>query len=125
MVNYVRAAANAKRLIEENGREVDLYRKSRTPADAAKPWRGPTSPGNTLVGSPIAFIYPATEKDEQGGLLRKGEMTCLIAHDSLDPAEDLTTLDHIVDGSDTWKVEQAWKIGPGTVTVLYQFKLTR
>lgn len=43
MVDYNRARATAKRLIEQNGRDVQLYRITREPADSATPWRGPTS----------------------------------------------------------------------------------
>lgn len=125
MVDYVKSAATAKRLIEKNGRSVVLVRKSQTPADAAKPWRGPTSPGNTTVGTVKAAIFPIDEKDEIGGLIRRGDETAWIAHDSLATPEDLEDIDALVDGGVTYKVIKACPIGPGDVRIAYQFYVRR
>lgn len=135
MVNYVRAAATAKRLIEENGRTVVLYRKVRTPLDSNKPWRGPnpstdpdanpTTPDPAIVGTVTAVFYPIDEEDEKGGLLRRGEEKMMVAHDSLTVPEDLEDIDHIVDGSYTYKVVKACPIGPGSVRIAYEFIVKR
>lgn len=135
MVNYVRAAATAKRLIEENGRTVVLYRKVRTPLDSNKPWRGPdpstdpdanpVTPDPAIVGTVKAVFYPIDEKDENGGLLRRGEEMAMIAHDSLASPQDLDDIDSIVDGSFTYKVVKACPLGPGDVRIAYEFLLKR
>jgi len=125
MANYVKLAATAKRLIELNGRTVTLVRKVRTPADSAKPWRGPSGTGNTTVASPKAVVYPAVEKNEDGQLVSRGFEKALIAHDSLSSPQDLTDIDSIVDGGVTYKVIKAHRVGPGDVTIHYEFDLKR
>ena len=126
MVNYVRAAATAKRLIEENGRSVVLYRKVRTPLDSNKPWRGPNpSTDPAIVGTVLAVFYPIDEEDEKGGLLRRGEEKMMIAHDSLTVPQDLDDIDHVIDGSYTYKVVKACPIGPGSVRIAYEFIVKR
>jgi hypothetical protein len=125
MVNYVRSAATAKRLIEENGRTVTLVRKTRTAEDPALPWRGPVDPGNTTVAQVKAVIYPVTEKDAIDGLVRLGMETAMVAHDSLTPGQDLSDIDAIIDGSNTYKVVKAVVIGPGDTKIVYQFYLER
>lgn len=129
MVNYVRSAATAKRLIEENGRTVTLYRKVRTPVDVAKPWRGPdttpATPDPNIVAQVKAVIYPVKEEDVDDGLVRLGMQTAMVAHDSLSPTQDLSDIDAIKDGSYTYKVVKAVVIGPGDVKLVYQFFLER
>lgn len=125
MVDYVKQAATAKRLIEANGRTVTLVRKNRTPADAAKPWRAPASPVDSTVASPIGVIYPMEEKDENGTVFRTGKSQLLLAHDSLSPTQNLDDIDHVLDGTTKYKVLEANVIKPGTVTVVYEFILKR
>lgn len=125
MVNYVRAAATAKRLIEENGRDVTLVRKNQTSADNAKPWRGPATAVNVTVGTVKAVFYPIDEEDEKGGLLRRGEEKMMIAHDSLAVPEDLEDIDHVSDGGRIYKVVKACPLGPGDVRIAYEFVVKR
>jgi hypothetical protein len=129
MVNYVRSAATAKRLIEENGRTVTLYRKVRTPLDSDKPWRGPdtsaVTPNPNIVAQVKAVIYPVREEDVDDGLVRLGMETAMVAHDSLDPSQNLSDIDAIKDGSYTYKVVKAAVIGPGDTKIVYQFYLER
>jgi len=135
MVNYVRAAATAKRLIEENGRTVVLYRKVRTALDSNKPWRGPNpssdpdadpqTPDPAIVGTVLAVFYPIDEEDEKGGLLRRGEEKMMIAHDSLAVPDGLEDIDHITDNGKLYKVVKACPIGPGSVRIAYEFIVKR
>lgn len=125
MVNYVRIAATAKRLIEANGRNVTLIRKSRTPNDVAMPWRGPTSPGDTTVGIVKAIIYPVKEEEIDGFLIKAGMEKATIAHDSLATPQDLRDIDAIIDATVTYKVVKAVVIGPGGVNLVYEFFLER
>lgn len=125
MVNYVRAAATAKRLIEANGRNVTLVRKNQTPADAAKPWRQPASAANETVGTVKGVFYPIEEKLEDGSIIRKAEEKVMIAHDSLDPAQNIEDIDHILDGTNVYKVIEACPLGPGSVRIAYEFVVKR
>lgn len=125
MANYVKLAATAKRLIEQNGRTVMLVKKTRTAADTAKPWRGPSGTGNTTIASPKAVVYPAYEKGDDGTLVSRGFEKAMIAHDSLSPKLDLTTIDSIIDGGVTYRVIRANRVGPGDIIIHYEFDLKR
>lgn len=125
MVNYVRAAATAKRLIEANGRDVTLVRKNQTPADAAKPWRQPASAVDVTVGTVKGVFYPIEEKLPDGSLVRKAEEKLMIAHDSLDPSQNLEDIDHVLDGMKKYKVIEACPLGPGDVRIAYEFLVKR
>ena len=125
MVNYVKAAATTKRLIEANGRDVTLVRKNQTPADANKPWRSPATAVNVTVGTVKAVFYPIEEKDEDGGLLRRGEEKMMIAHDSLASPSDLEDIDHVSDNGRIYKVVTACPLGPGSVRIAYEFIVKR
>lgn len=122
-MNYIRSAATAKRLIEANGRSVTLIRKSRTVADATKPWRGPANATDASIGPLKAVIYPNEMKDERGGIVRLAGLKALIAHDSLDPASNLEDIDFLVDGAKRLKVTSAAIIGPGDTRIVYEFVL--
>lgn len=125
MVNYVRNAALAKRLIEANGRDVVLHRKVRTPEVSGEPWRGPNPATSSVVGTVKALFYPITDKDEDDTLNRRGEQHMMVAHDSLSPAQDLSDIDHVNDSGTVYKVVQANRIGPGAVIVAYEFVVKR
>jgi hypothetical protein len=125
MVNYVRAAATAKRLIEANGRYVTLFRKDKTAADTSKPWRGPIGSSDEEVGTVKAVFYPIEEYDEKEGLVRRAEEKVMIAHDSLPIPEDLEDIDHMVDNGKIYKVITASPLGPGSVRVAYEFVVKR
>lgn len=129
MVNYVRIAATAKRLIEANGRTVTLIRKVRTPQDANMPWRGPNpnpgTPDPNIVGSVKAVVYPVKEEEIDGFLIKAGMSKATVAHDSLDTPQDLSDIDAIVDGGQTFRVVKAAVVGPGDTPIVYDFFLER
>jgi hypothetical protein len=125
MVNYVKSAALAKRLIEANGRDVVLHRKTRTPEVSGEPWRGPNPATSSVVGTVKAVFYPIEDRDEAQTLNRRGMEKMMIAHDSLDPAQDLSDIDHVVDGGVIYKVVQSNRIGPGSIIVAYEFIVRR
>jgi hypothetical protein len=59
MVDYTRLAATAERLINKNGREVTFVKKSTTPLDPTKPWKGSsTSATETTLVRRAVFVPP-------------------------------------------------------------------
>jgi hypothetical protein len=126
MVNYVRMAATAKRLIEGNGRTVTLVRLSRSPEDTDKPWRGPD-----LTPDPVppaitckAVIIPYVEKEVDGSNIKHGDKRAYIAETSLDEIE-IETYDRLVDASVIYKIVIASLLNPGDVRLLYELQLRR
>jgi hypothetical protein len=72
MVDYVKLAIVAERLIRQNGRLVTFVRKDRTPSDPSKPWKGPVD-GETTLALSAVFVPPNTVR--QFGLSSLGEGT--------------------------------------------------
>ena len=72
MVDYVKLAATAERLIRLNGREVTFFRLSQTPTDPDKPWKGNT-PRPDYIVLPAVFVPPNTVR--QFGLTSLGQGT--------------------------------------------------
>lgn len=122
-INYVALAKKAKKVIEENGRDVILVRKKLTATDTAKPWRGSTSVDTS--SAPVkAIIYQIEERDEETGIVRRGIEVAAIAHDSLND-NNPETVDFIKDGTLKYKVTGVTVTNPGDTRLIYEFKLKR
>ena len=131
MVDSVKLAATAKRLIEANGREVTMYKRNRTPSNVAQPWRGPaaaptTSDGDTLTPK-IAFVPSG------GGGLGIMTMTSaeleksfdqigLLASDSV-TGKNIEDFDTIVDDAKVWKIQLVEELKPAGTSLIYALGL--
>lgn len=139
MVDFARAAATAKRLVEANGRTVDLFKVNRTPDNPAEPWRGvsgaPTVPEGGVIASVIMAFVPASGSgfgklvtDAGGSLGVAFEQVGLLATDSL-PAgvtpSDVEQADSVRDGVDLWKIVTRGHLRPAATSVLFVLGLKR
>lgn len=126
MVNYVKSAATAKRLIEANGQDVSLYRKSETPSDSTKPWRGPaTLTANTLVATVKGVVVDMSDKDVDGTLIRRSDRKLMIANDSLPTNVTTEDIDFVRIAGEDFKVVSSNPLQPGPIRILYEFILRR
>jgi hypothetical protein len=140
MVDYVKLAATALKLIEKNGRAVTLVKLSEVPANASEPWKGPAS-ASVSVGEPGAlgagkvgieviacFVsFSDTDLAELFGPangVRRGQKTVFVAGDSVAP-EELRSFDRLIDGADVWSIESVDTLRPGDVSLLHYLVLTR
>lgn len=57
MVDYVKLAATAERLVRQSGRLITFVKKDRTPADPLKPWNGSID-GEDLLDLSGVFVTP-------------------------------------------------------------------
>ena len=140
MADFVKLAATAQRLVEANGRAVDLFRVNRTPDDPARPWRGvsgsPTVPegGFIATGIIMAFVPPSGSGfgkllvDGDGELDVAFDQIGLLASDSLPVGitpEDIEQADSIRDGSDIWKIMLRSHLRPASTSLLFTLGLKR
>lgn len=123
--DYTKNQATAKRLIEKYGRDVALHRKSDTPLDSAKPWRGPNPATATLVGTVKAAIFPYDEENIDGTLIRRGDERAWVAYTSLTPPAAMEKLDTIIDGTIIYGVIKVNIIKPGDLVVAYEIQVRR
>lgn len=134
MVDYTKLAATAKRLIEANGRTVTLSKLNRDPADAAKPWRGPTTPPDEDEGGlsfdVLAAFVPASGSgmgkmlfDSEESLAKRADQVALVATNSVTAAgftaADLEECDVVTDGSTVWKIVQIAHLQPSITSLIF------
>lgn len=124
MVNQVKLAKTAKRLIEANGRELTLVNESTTSADPLKPHRGRVESADvttTVIG--IITNYRLSQID--GHLIRRGDKRCVIAANSLASGIVLTDYEKLIDTGVSYKIKDIEPVKPGKVPLIYFLQLRR
>lgn len=123
MVDYVRLAATAQRLVEANGRLITFIRNNETPDDPDKPWEGSTGVDTTLELSGV-FVPPNTVR--QFGLTALGQGTefkDLISFSEeiaivFPETSDLRQFTHVLDDAVRWGITGIQVLKPGNTQVL-------
>lgn len=122
MVDAVKLAATALRLLNDNGRSVTFIQHDTTPEIAAQPWDGPaaprTTPASTLVLSAV-FAHPrfvdrlglTIEVDD---LIRRSEQIMIVSQGT----NDLSIFQEVLDGTTYWKITGVEILRPGDTTLL-------
>lgn len=127
-MDFNRAVALAQRLINKNGRTVDLLKLDATAADADKPWKGAGTPTTADTYTGKGVFLPVSSLQELGKylvdeeLLKKCDQVAMMAGGA---GKDLTTFHQFVDGSVKWRIEWARELKPADITVLYAFGVCR
>lgn len=126
MVDYVKLAGVADRLVKANGRSVEFLREAETRADPLKPWEGPgdeatTPPTSVMLNS--VFVPPNTVR--QFGITALGQGTEFVDLVTwteqigiVFPEEyDMRTFTHLVDG-DRYGITGLQVLKPGDIQLL-------
>lgn len=137
MARFDKQAATAKRLIEKNGRAVELVRRNTAPGDAARPWAGNTGTVDEVAGgdrqpaivafvpvggSGLGHLFPKRQGDSSG----QRRLVGLVATSSLEEGTDLETFDHLVDDDGkVWGIVTVEELNPAAPSILYALALTR
>lgn len=126
MVDYVKLAATAERLIEANGRSVTVTQQGQTPTDPTKPWRGQSTPVRDSVVGIAVVVDPATMGYEVQNVdnVKRADMLVLFAANN-DGGKSLENFDTITDGSIVWKILRTQVLKPGATRLLYIFEVAR
>jgi hypothetical protein len=129
MVDYVRLAATASRLVAANGRALSFIRLEETPTDTAKPWRGADTPraqaDSVVLGSGVA-VPPSSLQSlglsvSDDHFLKRAEQILIAVAD-----EDIENYDEVIDeGSTVWKITGVEKLRPAETTILFYVGVTR
>jgi len=123
MVDYVKLAATADRLITANGRTVTFQRKSEVASDAAKPWGAQTGV-DTEFETKAVFAPPNTVR--QFGLSSLGQGTefkDLIEFSDYigifyPGSTDMRQFSHVEDGTEVFGIIGLQILKPGDVQLL-------
>lgn len=132
MADFVRLAVTAKRLIEKNGRTLLFYKRERTAANPAQPWRGATAA--TPDGSGVSIlgcVVPASgsgfgrQRSVDGTSADTFEQVALIAANSVPAGADLESFSSVVDtDSRAWKIDGVEKMQPADVPLVFVVRLS-
>lgn len=125
MVDYVKLAATATRLVRANGTTVTINALATAPADPAKPWRGPVDQRAPFAGSvTVKAVRIGTSKTQiasLGKLIKKDDIP-----DSVDElwlvepgSVDISDYDELVVGGVTEQIQLAVQIKPADVVLLW------
>lgn len=124
MVDYVRLASVANRLVQENGRPISFIRLNEVPADSSNPWDGPGPGGETSLSVYGVFVPPNTVR--QFGLSALGEGTefedlVTFSEQIIITSQgeiDLRQYTKVEDGGIRWGIVGLQVLRPGLVTML-------
>jgi hypothetical protein len=127
-INYTRMRALAERLIEENGRDIQLIRQDQgNPVDPAMPWRASTEASEVSI-TVTGVLIPFETETATGTIVRRQEQTALIAAKSVDDENPANTniedYDELLDDDGTrYRIEDVALIKPGSQRILYMLKV--
>lgn len=123
MVDFVRLANTAKRLIDANGRSLTVNQKSTTSSDSNRPW-GATTEANADTLTSIGLEFENNKSFITGEVIKAEEKSFLFnAIDSTN--KDLTLFDELVDGTENYVISRVNELKPGSVILLYEFIVLR
>lgn len=126
-MNYAALVATVRRLIDGTGRVVTFETLSGTPADAARPWRGPAAPTVASSAQQRATFVPAAGTDfgkdwMKDDLLQRCQQVCLTY-----PATgyDINDCTSIADGGLRWRVDWVQVLKPADTELLFAVGVSR
>lgn len=121
MVDAVRLQKTAARLIAANGRSVTFLRHDATPADANKPWNGPTdarsaaaetSDQSAVMVEPSGAVRLGLSSAESD-LVKRSEKIFIVS-----ASVDLLPFHEVLDEEVYWKITRIETLRPGSTTLL-------
>ncbi|MCK5131701.1 MAG: hypothetical protein KAR40_06060 [Candidatus Sabulitectum sp.] len=128
-IDYVKLAATALRLIAAAGREITVIKFNQTPADAGKPWEGPSDPQTVPdATSTVKGVFVSPAGAPALGLqaisedLLKITVEIAIVHAG---SFDLAEADEIIDGGVHKTISFVDKLKPADTTLLYFIGVAR
>jgi hypothetical protein len=127
-LNYTQLRRTAERLIEENGRDIQLIRKDQgNPVDPAMPWRASTDAAEISI-TVTGVLIPFEAESGTGTIVRRQEQMALIAAKSVDDEKPSNTniedYDELLDDDGTrYRIEDVDLIKPGSQRILYMLRV--
>lgn len=126
-VDYIKLAAQARKLIAQYGRTVTLQRLDGTPGNAAKPWEGPATPTVAFAQGVPAVFVPASGADlgtkwVSAQLLASVSEVLLVGPDLVN---DFSNINQLIDEGQTFAISWVQMLKPANQTLLYAMGISR
>lgn len=125
--DYASLVVVVQGLIKDFGRTITLQRLDGTAGNAAQPWRGPATPTVAFATSVPGVFVPASgaelgEEWLSAQLLASCSEVLLVAPDNVN---DFTTINQIVDRTQTFGVQWVKALRPADIPLLYAMGVSR
>ena len=124
MVDYVRMAQTASRLIANNGRAIQFFKFNEIPNDSNQPWKGPAISGEPTLKLTGVFVPPNTVREFGLSALGEGtrfedlitfsQQVIIVAQGE----NDLQKYTTVIDRDERWGIVGLQVLRPGNTTVL-------
>lgn len=118
-VDYDALQDAAEELIDDNGRDITIQKRSDTVPDSSKPWE-PAADGSGTNINTIGVFEDYSISEFGGTNIQIGDKKILIKGKGL--SQDITTEDQIIDGSETWNIINVKKVQPGDTVIMYEIQ---
>ena len=122
--DYTRLRKKGFDLITRFGRDVTFLKYSRSAADVAKPWRGPTNASPSTSVTVKAVLIGDRFLDDVGELSRRGEIDLVLVA-AKSTSENLEGFEKVNDSGRLRDVESVELIHPGPSRLLYLVKVKK
>jgi len=114
----------AKKLINKNGRPINLLQETKTTPDATKPWRAVNVKSTLPLNGVKAVFIDYSINEIGGGLIKRGDKKCLIASDDVAIQKaDIRNYDLVIDGAEEWVIKNMTVLRPGDQVLMYTLQL--
>lgn len=128
-INYANLRKTAERLIRENGRDINIVRRSRTPADPAKPGRAVVTTTTSITVKGV-ILFADLEQVDNVTIERDDRIAFISAKavEDVNVTAFLEDYDYVVDGGDQYDIINKNVIEPGVAgdsRVLYVLQLRK
>jgi len=132
-LNYVKLSAVAQKLIDENGRELQLIHRptSQAVSDSTRPWRGNNNNAGSGSGGPVTVnitgvFLKYSDKVVIGDFVKRGTQYVLVSqNDAVDDEGrpvDVRHYSELIDSltGEVWNFTDVETIGPGNLVIFYR-----
>ena len=134
VIDYVKLQNDAETAIDDNGRDIILLKRNRTPAVTAQPWRGAADLPLEVEGTTIKAIFAPVSgnrftkineaEDEQ--IHRSDRDQFLLSGKVVVAAGiDLTEYDAVQDDTVIWRITSVQEEKPGPLSLLFHLNVVR
>jgi hypothetical protein len=126
MVDYVKLAGIAERLVNKSGRAVTLVRNPTTMADPMKPWKGPDFVDGEEITLDVKAVFVTPNQVRIFGLSALGDSTQFVDMVAVSeqimilfPGEnDIKQFQTVRDGTVNWNITAIQILKPADTTLL-------